>query len=201
MTQRRHRCFAVALAAAALISPSCAERGRTLLLGYTLGPIHDSRYRTIFVPIFENRAFQSGPLRGLEYSLTEEVVREIERTTPWKVVHDRQRADIELLGAIVATPKHLINRNQLNEIREGEMIITAELVWRDVRTGEVLSRPGPGQGGPASPDPSPQAPAPPVIAQARGRFLPELGESTTTALQRAGKALAVQIVSLMEPAW
>src|ERR1051326_602362 len=123
MRLRPSRHYCIALSLFAILMPSCAQRGRFEILGYQFGSMHNECYRTIYVPIFENRAFQSGPLRGLEYSLTEEVQREIEKTTPWKVVHDRGRADTELLGVIVLTPKNIINRNQLNEIREGEMII------------------------------------------------------------------------------
>ncbi len=197
----RRRIAFIAFALLALLAPACMERGRPTIFGYTLGPMHDDKYRTIYVPLFENRAFQSGPLRGLEYDVTKAVQTEIERTTPWKVVHDRDHADTELLGTIMETPKHLINRNQLNEVREAEMVIQVEVVWRDVRTGEILSRPGPGEGSPPAPDPSAAKPVPKVAIQARGRFVPELGESTTTALQRAGKQLAVQIVSLMERPW
>jgi hypothetical protein len=196
-----HRVPLIALALVALMTPSCLERGRPVIFGYTLGPMHDEKYRTIYVPIFENRAFQSGPLRGLEYDVTKAVQTEIERTTPYKVVHDRDRADTELLVTIMETPKHVINRHQLNEIREGEMVIQVEVLWREVKTGEVLSRPGPGQGSKPAPDPSCEKPVPRVAIQSRGRYLPELGESTTTALQRASKQLAVQIVSLMEKPW
>lgn len=194
----------------------CARDGRFNIGGYTFGSLHDTRYRTIHVPVFENKAFQSGPLRGLEYDLTQAVQKEIETTTSYKVVHSRETADTELLGRIVATPKHIINRNQLNEIREAEMIIQVELLWRDVRTGEILSKPGisqvaqpPVPGGaprPFGPDVPPETPEdlkklPRVVIQANGRFVPELGESQATALQRGCKRLAVQIVSLMEKPW
>jgi hypothetical protein len=192
----------IVLALVAALTPSCMDRGqRPTIFGYTIGTLHDEKYRTIYVPIFENRAFQAGPLRGLEYDVTKAVQTEIERTTPWKVVHDRDHADTELLCTIMETPKHLLNRNQLNEVREGEMVIQVEVLWRDVKTGEILSRPGPGRGSPPAPDPSPSKPEPKVAIQARGRYLPELGESTATALQRASKQLAVQIVSLMERPW
>jgi hypothetical protein len=191
---------AIALALVALVTPSCMEDGHLMLLGYTVGPMHDTRYRTIYLPIIENRAFQAGPLRGLEYSLTETLQQEIEKTTPWKVVRDRQKADTELLVTIVQTPKNIINRNQLNEVREGEMVIQVELVWRDLRTGEILSKPAQNRGGPP-PAPGPNDPLPKVTVVAHGRFLPELGESTSTALQRASKQLAVEIVSRMERPW
>jgi hypothetical protein len=198
----RSRWFWFAIGAAwALVGSSCQTPNSRGFFGYTLGPWHDTGYRTIYVPIFENRAFQSGPLRDLQYDLTKVVHQEIEQTTPWKVVHDRSRADTELLGMIVATPKQVINRNQLNEVREGEIIIRVEVVWRDVRTGEILSRPGVGRGANPAADPSAADPVPRVAVEARGRFVPEVGESLTTAIQRANKQLAVQLVSLMENPW
>ena len=217
----RRRFLLLGLTLGWLALPACTRDGRANFLGYTIGSLHDTRYRTIYVPIFENKAFQAGPLRGLEYNLTEAVQREIEKSSPYKVVSSRERADTELLGAIVATPKHILNRNQLNEIREGEMELQVELVWRDVRTGEILSKQSPTEGMNSDPKPDlsqpsvlggppPAArPGPPelplrpgvVIVTATGRFVPELGESQTTALDRACRQLAVHIVSLMEKPW
>ena len=216
MRMQRFHPTLFALAILAIMPMGCARDGRFRLLGYDFGSLHDSRYRTIYVPIFENRAFQSGPLRGMEYALTEAVQKEIEATTTYKVTHSRERADTELLGTIVATPKHIINRNQLNEIREGEMIIQIEILWRDLQTGEILSKPGISQvAQPPVPAGPPRQPGmelpvdtpetlkklPKVVVQASGRFVPELGESQATAVQRGCKKLAVQIVSLMEKPW
>lgn len=215
------RFLLLGLALLSFVPTACTRDGRFDLFGYNVGSLHDTRYRTIYVPIFENQAFQAGPLRGLEYNLTEAVQREIERSSPYKVVSSRERADTELLGTIVATPKYILNRNQLNEIREGEMELRVELVWRDVRTGEILSRQSPTEGMNSNPGPDlsqPSAlggtlpatrPVPPaplvrpgtVLVTAIGRFVPELGESQTTALDRASKLLAVRIVSLMEKPW
>src|SRR5262245_28635272 len=197
----------------ALTLPACMRDGRVDFLGYTIGSLHDTRYRTIYVPVVENKAFQSGPLRGLEYRLTEAIQKEIERSSPYKVVSSRDRADTELLIAIVSTPKHILNRNQLNEIREGQMDLNVELVWRDVRSCEILSKPTPTEGMNSEPEqekPSPppllaKPTAPPpngkTLIQASGHFVPELGESQTTALAKGCKRLAVQIVSLMEKPW
>ena len=199
------------LALMALASSGCMRDGRANLFGYTIGSLHDTKYRTIYVPIVENKAFQAGPLRGLECVLTESLQKEIERTTPYKVVSDREHADTELICTIVATPKHIINRNQLNEVREAQMDVQVEVVWRDVRTCEILSRPSqpstpapdvlPAAMQPTSPQPAAAQPMPKTVIVASGHFVPELGESATTALNRATKRLAVQIVSLMEKPW
>jgi hypothetical protein len=101
-----------------------------------------------------------------------------------------------------------VNRNQLNEVREAEYIVGVEVIWRDLRTGEILSNRRPRIDPPPVPfDPQnipadpPVLPPAPVLVQAVGRMLPEVGESTATALQMAMDRLAIQIVSMMEKPW
>jgi hypothetical protein len=200
----------------------CESAGHFSVLGYTTRPNYDDGIRTVYVPIFENNTFR----RQLEHDLTRAVIREIEQKTPYKVVSDPCRADTELRGTILAVNKNILNRNQLNEIREGEMVITVNLMWKDLRNGEILSRPrkspaalptpgmpaidipdvGAGSTAGAPPASPPVAPGqpdvgPPVIDTGIGTYIPELGQSTTTAYQRAVDRLAVQIVSQMEKPW
>ncbi|MBI1917625.1 MAG: hypothetical protein HYS12_23265, partial [Planctomycetes bacterium] len=78
-----------------------------------------------------------------------EVCKQIEQKTPYKVVSVDQPADTELLGTITQANKNILNRNQLNEVREAETTLVVELIWRDLRTGEILSLPGRGPGAPA----------------------------------------------------
>jgi hypothetical protein len=196
----------------------CESAGHFTVFGYTTKPNYDESVRTVHVPIFENISFH----RGIEFDLTRAVIREIEQKTPYKVVGDRCRADTELSGVILNANKNLLNRNQLNEVREAEIVVTVSLVWKDLRTGEILSRPGqapnvyPTPGIPAleipdvgagptagtPPPPPPGAPPPPLVLDTGvGSYIPELGQSTTTAYQQAINRLAVQIVSQMEKPW
>ena len=218
MTTAVRRWLAPALALVSL--SGCESAGHFTFLGYTTRPNYDDGIRTVYVPIFENNTFR----RGLEYDLHRAVVREIEHKTPYKVVSDPCRADTELRCTILAANKNLLNRNPLNEVREAEMAVTISVVWKDVRTGEVLSKAGkapnayPTPGIPALDIPdvgagptagAPPAPpivirpdqVPPVIDTGVGTYIPELGQSTTTAFQRAIDRLAVQIVSQMEKPW
>jgi len=178
----------------------CTSDGHIQIFGYSTRPLYDERYKTIYVPVFQNRAFQSGPLRGLENELTLAVQRQIEQVTNYKVVSYREGADTELLVTIINTPQAIFNRNQLNEVRGSDMVVQVELVWRDLHTGEILSKPALSPGAlPIVIDPN--APAPPVILTTTGRYILELGESQATALQRACKQMAVEIVSAMEKPW
>jgi hypothetical protein len=207
--------------AAPLAAAGC--RGGFNLLGYQVGAdaLYDQNIRTVYVPLFNTRAFEPTPYRGIEVDITEAVVREIGRTTAFKVTSDCDRADTELLGNVVSIGKNILNLNQLNFLREGELVVTVDVVWRDLRTGELLSnprpRPTPGRS-PMNPkidqppppfDPTvpvpPEEKARPVPTPVRlvstGRFLPELGESNATAKQRAVNQIAIQIVNMMEKKW
>jgi hypothetical protein len=213
-------------AVAALCLPSCEDGKNFTLFGYTTCPQYDLTIHTVYVPIFKNRTLW----RGLEFDLTRAVVREIEAKTPYKVVSNCADADTELTGAIISFNKGILNRNQLNEVREAETTLGVEVIWRNRRTGEILSRPRPpdasAQGAPplppatafpgdlqpvplgtAPPPPPPpngppnNAPPPPVLIQSIGGFIPELGQSITTAQQQNVNRLAIQIVSMMEKPW
>jgi hypothetical protein len=185
------------LAAMSLVLPSCSWDGQFTILGYTTRPNYDPGIRTIRVPIFKNTTY----IRGLEFDLTRAVIREIQAKTPFKVVSADCPADTELTGTITALNKIAINRTQLNEIREGQTTLAVEIVWRDLRTGEVLSQPRPKSDPEGPPPPPPDAVPKPLLIQSLGTYIPELGGSTTTSLQQNVDRLAVQIVSKMEIPW
>lgn len=144
MSRRR---LLVVLAGLALFVPACGWDGHLNILGYTTRPNYDCSIRTVYVPIFENRTQR----RGIEFDVTREVVRQIELKTPYKVVSCRDNADTELTGTIVSYNKGIVNRNQLNEVREAELTMGVEIVWRDCRTGSILSQPDRGPDAPPLP--------------------------------------------------
>jgi hypothetical protein len=191
---------------AALLS-SCAGDGRNLcILGYTTAPNYDTSIHTVRVPIFKNITMRDSTREGIEFQLTQAVVREIELKTPYKVVGANCDADTELTGTIRSYNKLMLNRTQLNEVREAEMDMTVEVVWRDLRTGEILSAPK------KKPEPLPPLadlppsvanppPPPPTTVTSTATFIEELGESITTARKKNIDQIAVQIVSMMEKPW
>jgi hypothetical protein len=200
----------IASALGFFVSAGCQNDGQFTILGYTTRPNYDDSIRTVYVPIFANKVFQTTPHRELEMELHRAVIREIEIKTPYKVVSGSDSADTELLGTLLRFNKTLVNRNQQNEVREFEMNIVMELVWRDLRTGKVLSNPRKRE--PESqignefdpnivrPESGPEA-ATPVLVQATGRGLPEAGESGASAQKMACDRLAVKIAQLMEKPW
>jgi hypothetical protein len=256
MRATRSLCGGIAVCALALFMPACESDGNFKLLGYTTRPNYDCRIHTVRVPIFENRTF----IRGVEFDLTQAVIREIEQKTPYKVVGPYSNADTELTGTVKTFTKALLDVSQLNEVREAETTLAVEVVWRDLRTGEYLTKPVRRPGQPAMPELLPQrsprlnnlagpvaptapqepvaaaeplpgaggvpppaalpgggdqlpilpaeapilpelAKPPAVVIRAVSSFIPELGQSRTTALQNNVNSIAVQIVSMMETPW
>ncbi len=181
---------------------SCDWDGNFTVLGYTTRPNYDRSIHTIRVPIFKNLTFY----RGLEFDLTRAVIREIETRTPFKVVSASCAADTELTGTIITFNKNLLSRNQQNEVLEAETVLGVQVVWRDLRSGEILSKARQGPGAPppvpgTGPLRPPVLPGDGVLVQSTGDFIPELGGSITTGQQQNVNRLAVQIVNMMEIPW
>ncbi|MGL4422294.1 MAG: LPS assembly lipoprotein LptE [Gemmataceae bacterium] len=190
----------------------CQSTGDFKILGYSTAPPFDPDIKSVYVPVFKNFALQTTPYRGLEVDITRAVIREISSRTPMKIITDPERADTELLGTLLTIEKRLLNRNQQNHVREAELILTVQIVWRDLRNAKVLSNPNPPQKLRETPpafDPSANPAmepfrkenALPISIIASGRLLPEVGESNATAAKLAVDAMARQIVNMMEKPW
>lgn len=207
----------LALTVAATLTAGLAGcRGREIsMFGYTSAPAFDPDIRSVYIPVFKNVAFHTTPYRGIEARLTEAIVQELNaRRTPIRVVSDPAKADTELIGTITSILKQPLNRNAQNHNREFDVVVSAEVVWRDLRSGKVLSGvrdPSPNERQPGQPgfDPSiepPGLPPPvqvpvPVVLTSTGRTIAELGESSASGEQMALKRLARQIVNMMEAPW
>lgn len=187
------------IVAASIVLPSCSSDGNFTVFGYTTRPMYDCGIRTVRVPIFKNETMR----QGLEFELTKAIVREIEAKTPYKIISGEGHADTELTGVITLMNKTVILPTPLNEIRQGQTLLAASVQWKDLRTGEYLTRPrmGPGSLPPDAPPGAQFIPPPPVVITATADFAPELGESITTAQQKMVNRMAVQIVSMMEKPW
>ncbi len=245
------------LAGVSLVLPACSSDGHFSLFGYSTASNFDTRYKTIRVPLFENRTYYT----RLEYQLTQMVIQQIEAKSPYKVVQSGD-ADLELTGRIVSYIKNVLLENPNNEQRVSSTVMTVEVVLKDLHTGEILSKPPKRPGGPLAletvpganepPDllpggiappsgfvPFPNMPAPPappnqqavmndnpppegsgpppplppppppsirpfgpgIVIRSTATFIPELGQSITTAEQQADYSIAVQIVNMLEKPW
>ena len=194
------------------LTTGCQSDGNFSLLGYTTRPPFSPDIRSVYIPTVKTTAFHTSPYREIGPDLTQAIVDEFARRhTPIRVVSDPSRADTELIVTITRINKLVYNRNIFNQAREFDVIIGAEVLWRDLKSGRVLSNsrePSPlAQDLPFDPNrvapplPQPETAPVPVTISAQGRVLPELGASNTTGAQTAIRKLAIQIVNMMEEPW
>jgi len=110
---------------------SCAADPRT---GYSLNPAHDRSVRTVAVPIFDNKSFST----GAELLLTEAIIKQIQRTTPWRVTTDTS-ADTTLSGSIARVGFNRLSRTPGTGLaQEVALELAIDFDWTDNRTGKVL---------------------------------------------------------------
>jgi hypothetical protein len=135
-----------------------------------VGSLYPAEVRTVGVQMFDSRSYR----RNLGERLTEAVVKEIERRTPYKVV-DAGRADALLTGVIVSDEKDVIVENPFDESREGRITMSVLVTWQ----GRQM---------------------PPITTDinASENFVPEVGHSIATTQQQVFQRLAQEIVNLME---
>lgn len=194
----------------------CRNGGNFSLLGYTTEPPFDPNIRSVYIPTFKLMPVVATPLRNLDVEMTDAVVKELNaRKCPIKVVSDPTRADTELIGTIVDVVKPVYSRTSQALPLESELIVVIEVVWRDLRTGEILTNPKGARRAAAEPqafDPTLQPLAPtnpnapfdqpvPVRITAAGRFLTQSGESVATGEDIAVQKAARYIVNMMEAPW
>ena len=139
---------------------------------------------TVYVPIIESNSLR----RYLGERLTEAVVKEIEKQTPYKVV-DSDDADSILSARLVADTKRIKTATRYDDGRENQISFKIEASWID-RRGEIIRR-------------DLALPVDPALVTMleTGNYIPEIGQSVSTAQQTAIQRTAEQIVAMMEIPW
>jgi hypothetical protein len=203
--------------AAVLLVPvvlaGCRHGGNLSLFGYTTEPPFDPNIHSVYIPTFKLAPVVTSPLRSLDVDLTDAVVKELNsRRSPIRVVSDPAVADTELIGTIMQVTKNVTNRNQQNLPLESEIVLVVDVVWRDLRSGEILTNPKPPKPPPAAteafdpsiepnPPPTPDPNPIPLRLTTSGRYLIQNGQSTATGSDSAVRNTARVIVNLMERPW
>ncbi len=102
--------------------------------GYSREGLYFKDIRSIAVEGFGNKTFY----QGVEFALTEAVIKEIELRTPYKVTA-RTIADSILTGEITRIDQRpRSRREQGGMVQDVEYQIVVNFEWKDVRSGEVL---------------------------------------------------------------
>ncbi len=102
--------------------------------GYAALSTYAPEHTTVAVPIIENDTFQ----RGIEFDLTDALIKEIQRNTPYRI-EDQARADTVLTARIIHAELDQLSRSRVTHLGE-EMVltITLDFTWRDRRTNRTL---------------------------------------------------------------
>ena len=148
------------------------------------GTLYAPDITTVYVPMIESASYR----RDLGERLTEAVIKEIELTTPFKVVGTPD-ADSILSARLVSDTKRVILENQNDDPRALEMAVNVEITWLNRRRQplEAPQRIG--------------LPRELLTIANNSTLVPEAGQSVATAEQQAIQRLAQQIVSTMEEPW
>ena len=102
--------------------------------GYSMEAPYRDDVKTIAVPIFDNATYS----HGIEGELTDAVVKEIHRTTPWRVT-SLEKADTSLRGTITGTDMRKLTTNSDSGLVESLALeITVSFEWKKIDSGEVL---------------------------------------------------------------
>lgn len=154
---------------------ACAESANR---GYVFGAGYREDVRTVKVPIWENTTFH----HGLEMRLTEAIVKEIHRSTPWAVTTGA--ADTTLDGAITSVDLGELSTDDTSGfVQEQAVNLAVRFTWTDNRSGETLA----------------------ARRQYRSTatFVPktEFGEPIEVGEQAAVEALARDVVAELRSAW
>ncbi|MCH5372698.1 MAG: LPS assembly lipoprotein LptE [Planctomycetes bacterium] len=140
--------------------------------------------RTVHVPVFASESLR----RDLGERLTEAVIKEIEKRTPYKVVAS-PNADSVLTGRIKRESKRIVANNRYDDARDIETEFLVEVSWVD-RQGQLLVQSG------GIPVPQLQ-----IGVTADSELLPEAGQPLAVAQQEVIERLAREIVGQMEIWW
>lgn len=161
-----------------LLAPGCAA--------YRFG--NESLYapdvQTVYVPMIESDSFR----RDLGEQLTEAVIKEIEKKTPFKVVGTPD-ADSVLAARILGDTKRVTIENQNDDPRAIDVTLATEVTWYNRRRQ------------PLCPPTTIPMPAELLPMGQTAALIPEAGQSIVTQQQLAIQRLARQIVSTMEEPW
>jgi hypothetical protein len=155
-------------------------------VGYRVGTrsLHAPDVSTVCVPMIESDSYR----RDLGERLTEAVVKQIESTTPFKVVSTPD-ADSVLSARLISDTRQTLGETAYDDPRVYETGVHAEVTWLNRRRQPIC--------------PPQTVPLPPELINIdqTSTLIPEVGQSVVTAQQQAIQRLAQQIVSTMEEPW
>jgi hypothetical protein len=99
--------------------------------GYSFTSSYDQRIKTVAVPMFKNPTF----MHGVEFELTDAIIKEIQRSTPWKV---SPAGSTTLTGSITDARLDKLSTGRQGLAQELTVTLSVDFEWKDNATGKVL---------------------------------------------------------------
>lgn len=97
--------------------------------------IYPEDVSSVYVEMFDSLSFR----RGHEYTLTDAIAKQIEASTPYKIVSDRNLADTVLSGQITSIGTGtLATDRETGRNLENEAYVYVSVSWQNLKTGELL---------------------------------------------------------------
>jgi hypothetical protein len=154
--------------------------------GYQIGTrnLYRNTVRTIHLPIIKSDSFRP----ELGAMLSEALQKEIERRTPYKLTN-QETADSILTCRFTSDAKRVVSETNTDEPRLLQSVLTVEMSWTDRRGQSLIENRflPPGEST--------------YYFAENVDFIPEAGQSITTANQRGIERIANHIVDQMEVRW
>ncbi|MBL7107310.1 MAG: hypothetical protein ISS77_06865 [Phycisphaerae bacterium] len=109
--------------------------GCNSMSGYSNQSLFAEDIDSVCLEMFDNQSFY----RGTEYELSDALGKRIEASTPYKIIEDKSRADSVISGYLSGIDKGvLIIERESGRALDKEVILTAVVSWKNLRTGEFL---------------------------------------------------------------
>ena len=145
--------------------------------GYTSQSLFDESIKSVQVRIFSTKEFR----RGLEFELTEALVKRIEADTPYKVLKGPQ-ADTVLEGQLIRVRQAVLADDYDSDLpTEKQQQLVVSFTWKNRRSGQILA----------------EGTNVRVVAE----YAPPVGETFFVGQQELMDNMARKIVSRMREPW
>jgi len=101
---------------------------------YKWSSLYREDINTVAIPIFSNKDFR----RGVEFSLSSAVVKQMEAHTPYHVA-PQEKADTILEGEIVSIELTTLSADVRTNVPQQQLyLMTVNFRWKDLRSGRIL---------------------------------------------------------------
>lgn len=112
-----------------LFSSGCGKAG------YSNEQMFPEQIDSVCLEMFDNQSFY----RGVEYEFSDSLSKRIEASSPYKIISSTDRADSVISGYLTNVSNgSLTIERETGRSMEKEVVLTAVVNWKNLRTGEFL---------------------------------------------------------------